>query len=67
MATLTRKRHRGRPWTKWSDSTSDLALSRLGVKPGELSEIAFDHVTFRILLRILPRDPPQRKSGYEDD
>ena len=57
MATLTRKRHRGRPRTKWSDSISDLALSRLGVKPEELFEIAFDRVTFRILLRILPLRP----------
>ena len=36
------KRPRGRPRKRWSDYISDLAWSRLGVQPAELSEIAAD-------------------------
>jgi len=33
----------------------------------ELSEIAVDCEVFRVLLRLLPRDSPQRKSGHENE
>ena len=42
LATPTEKRLRGCPRTRWSDYISDLAWSRLGVEPAELSEIPID-------------------------
>jgi len=59
----TGKRPRGRPRTRWRDYTSDLAWSRLGVDPAELSEIAVDREVFRVLLGLLLRDSPQGKAG----
>jgi len=47
------------------DYISDLAWSRLGVDRGELSETAVDREIFRVHVELLPRDPPQRKSGQE--
>jgi len=41
-AVPTGKRLRRRPRTRLSDYISDVACSRLGVKPAELSEIAVD-------------------------
>jgi len=38
------------PRTKWRDYISDLAWSRLGVEPAELSEIAVDRDVFWALL-----------------
>jgi len=52
----------------WSDHIFDLAWFRLGVESANLPEIAVDLEIFRVLLGLLPlpRDPPQRKSGYEN-
>jgi len=65
LATLTGKRSRGRPRTRWSDYISDLAWSRLGIKPEELSEIAIDCEVSRDLgllpLATLPRGKVGRK------
>jgi len=61
-ATSTEKRSGGRPRSRWSDCTSDLACSFLGVEPAELSEIAADHGIFRELQGCRPRDPPERKA-----
>jgi len=55
LTTPTGKRHKGR------DCISDLAWSRLGVEPAELSEIAVDREVFQDLLGLLP----PRKSRYE--
>jgi len=40
QSTSTGKRVSGLPRTRWRDYISDLAWSRLGVNPAELSEIA---------------------------
>jgi len=37
-----------------------LAWSRLGVEPAELSEIAVDSETFRLLWRLPPRPYPKQ-------
>jgi len=37
------------------------------VEPTELSEIAENDEVFRDLVVLLPRDPPLRKSGYENE
>jgi len=42
MPTSTGKQPRSNPRTRWIGYISELAQSRLGVKPAELSEIAFD-------------------------
>ena len=42
------------PRTRWRDYISDLAWSRLGVEPAELSEIAVDLEVFWVLLGLLP-------------
>jgi len=52
--------------TRWRDNISDLAWSRLGVEPAEISEIAVDREVFRVLLGCCPRDSPQRKSGHKN-
>jgi len=46
----------------------DLACSRLGVDPAELSEIAVDREEFQALLGLQPHssDPPLKKSGHEN-
>jgi len=45
---------------------SDLAWSRLGVEPAELSEIAVDRGVFRVLLGLLPPRPsPEEKGAWE--
>jgi len=41
--------------------------SRLGVEPAELSKIVVDRGVFRVLLGLLPRDSPQRKSGDKNE
>jgi len=41
----------------WSDYISDLAWSRLGVEPAELSEFAADREVFQVLLGLLPPRP----------
>ena len=62
QSTPTGKRPRGRPWTRWSDYISDLAWSRLGVEPAELSKIAVDCEVYRVLLGLLPpRLSPKEK------
>ena len=43
----------GRPKTRWRDYITDLAWSRLGVEPAELSEIAGNHEVFRVLGLLL--------------
>jgi len=40
------ERRRGLPRPKWNDRISELAWSRLGVEPTELSEIAVDREVF---------------------
>ena len=57
------KAPRGRPRTRLRDYTSDLAWPRLNVEPVGLFEIAENSEVFRVLLGLLPSDPPQRKSG----
>jgi len=47
-------------------NTRKLARSCLGVEPAELLEIAVDHEVFRVL-GLLPRHPPERKSGHENE
>ena len=60
QSTPTGKRPRGRP--RWRDYISDLAWSRLGMEPAELSEIAVDREVFRVLLGLLPpRLSPKEK------
>jgi len=56
LAKPTGKRPRCRPRTSWIDYIFDLAWSRVGVEPAELSEIAFavDHDVFQVLLGLLP-------------
>jgi len=53
LAEPTEKRFRGHPRPRWSDYISDLAWSRLGVEPAELSEIAVDREVFQVLLGLL--------------
>jgi len=60
QSTPTGKRPRGRPMTRWSDFNSDLALSRLGAEPAELSGIDVDREVFRVLL-WLPSPWPSPK------
>jgi len=51
---------------KWRDYISDLAWSRLGVEPAELSEIAVDCEAFRGLLGLLPpRLSPKEKRTHK--
>jgi len=66
LGTPTGKWSRGRPRTWWCDFISDLAWSRVGVEPAELSEIAVDRAVCRDLLGLLPRDPLSGKNGYEN-
>jgi len=66
LATPTGKRPRGRPRTRWSDCISDLAWPRLGAEPAELPEVV-DREVFRVLPRLLPQDPPKRKSEHENE
>jgi len=54
LAKLTGKQPGGRPGPSSSDYTSDLARSRLGVEPTELSEIADGGEVFQVLLGLLP-------------
>jgi len=58
LAKSTGKRPRGRQRPRWIDYICDLAYSRLGVEPAELSEIVVDHEVFQVLLGLLPRDLP---------
>jgi len=52
LAKPTEKRFRGHPRPRWGDYISDLAWSRIGVKPAELSEIAVDREVFQVLLGL---------------
>jgi len=61
------KRPRGLPGPRWGDYTSDLAWSRLSVEPAELSEIAFDHEIFQVLLGLLPPLPCQEEKRHENE
>jgi len=54
-----RPTRRPRPW--WSNCISDLAWSRLGVKPAELFNIAIDREAFQVLLWMLPPQPSLEK------
>ena len=57
LAKSTGKQPRGRPKTRWSVCTSDLAWSRRGVEPTELSGIAVDREVFWVLLGLVPLRP----------
>jgi len=57
LATPTEKGPRCRPRTRWSDYISDLAWSRLGVEPAELSEMPVDCEVFQVLGLVPPRPP----------
>jgi len=48
---------------RWSDCISGIAWFHLGVEPVELSEIAVDRDMFHVLLRMLPRDPPNNSGS----
>jgi len=62
LATLTRKRPRDRPKTRWSDYISDLAWSGFGMESAELFEIVVDRDVFRVLLGLLlPGTSPEEK------
>jgi len=74
QSTSTGKRPRVCPRTRLRNYISDLSWSRLGVErsrlgvePAELSEIAVDPQVFRVILGVLPRAFPQRKSGHENE
>jgi len=54
QSTPTGNRSKVCPGTSWRDYISDLAWSRLGAEPAELSEIAVDREVFRVLLGLLP-------------
>jgi len=56
LAKPTGKRPRCRLRPRWSNCVSDLAWSRLGVEPAELSEIAVDREV-QVLLWTLPPQP----------
>ena len=58
LAKTTEKRPRGLPSPRWSNYISNLAWSRLGVEPAELSEIAVDCEVFQVLLGLLPPRSP---------
>jgi len=62
LAKPTGKRPRCRPRTSWIDYIFDLAWSRLGVAPAELSEIAVDREVFPVLLGLLPPRPFQEET-----
>ena len=57
LATPAGKRLRGCPRTRWRDYISELAWSRLGVEPAELSEIAVDREVFQVFLGMLSPPP----------
>jgi len=58
LAKLTGKRPRDLPRSGWNDFIFDLAWSRVGVEPAELSEIAVDREVFQDLLQdCCPRFP----------
>jgi len=37
------------------------------VEPAEIPEIAENREIFRVFLGFRPRDPPERKNGYENE
>jgi len=53
----TGKRPTSHLTTRWSDYISDLAWSRIGVEPAELSEILVDREVLRVLLELLSLRP----------
>jgi len=61
LAKRTGKRPGGLPRSGWRDYICDLAWSRLGVDPAELSEIAVDHEVFQLLLGLLSPLPSLEK------
>jgi len=66
LAKPTGKRPRCRPRPRLSTCISDLAWSRLGVEPAELSEIAVDHEVFQVFLwMIAPATLPRGKAGMK--
>jgi len=58
LAKTTENRPRIRPRPRWSNCISDLAWSRLGVEPAELSKIAVDCEVFQVSYGCCPRDLP---------
>jgi len=63
----TENRPRSRPGTSWSDNISDLAWSRLGVKPAEISDISVGRAVFRVLPGPLsPRRSPEEKRARNE-
>jgi len=67
LAIPTGKGPIGRPRTRWSEYISDLAWTRLGTEPAEISEIAVDCEASRVLLRLLALRPSLRKSSRENE
>jgi len=67
LAAPARKQPRDLLATSLNDYISDLAWSRLGVEPREVSEITTDREIFRDLLGLLSGDSPQRKGGHENE
>jgi len=67
LAKPTEKRFRGHPRPRCSEYISDLAWSRLGVEPAELSEIFVDREVFQVLLGLLPPRAtlPRGKEGMK--
>ena len=67
--TFAQQRARSSRWTKLlflrKDQTAIVFLEFL--EPAELSEIAVDREVLRVILGLLPRNPPQRKSGHENE
>ena len=55
------ERPRVHPWTRWSNYISNLAWSRLGVEPTELSEIAVDCEVSWVQLWLLAPRPSQEE------
>ena len=62
QSTPTGKLPKGRPWTRRNNCIFDLAWSRLGVAPAELSEIAVDREVVQVLLGLLPPRPSQEEN-----
>jgi len=54
LAKPTGKRPRRCSRPRWNNCVSDLAWSRLGVEPAELTDIAIDRGVFQVLLWMLP-------------
>jgi len=63
----TGKRPKVCPRTRWLDYITDLAWSRLGVEPAELSELADDREVLQVLLGLLPSRPSPKEKRHENE